>query len=183
MADGLSLLPLSQVPDGALLAFTTATATTREEECAELVELASGITASQLQRLRKVFSAPNASWSALTQGKPSSTVSDGFLALMMALLSRNDDVKSDAAACFLAALRCPGATAYNVFHPLAFFELAKVLRSLLIGGDAGLAGKAKKSKKPAAIVAPAPAKSRGSRSRPGSAGASAADADLSLIHI
>ena len=173
---GLSILPLAEVADGALEAFTTASASTREDACADLIRTASSVTSNQLRKLYKAFTAPDASWSVLVQGQQSSNVAEAFLALMMATLGREGAVRSDALVTLLAALRCPGAAKHGAFHPLAIFEVAKVLRVLLVDGaePQGAAGRRKAGG--AASRAKPPAKSKGSRSRPGAA----ADGDVDM---
>ena len=112
------------------------------EACEHLVEVAASITAKQLQKLHKEFSAPAAAWPSL----PITNQDNAFLALMMALL--NGAHAPQAAAALVAALRCPGAKAQDIFHPIVFFELTKVLRKLLTPSAAPAGKKARK--KPAA---------------------------------
>ena len=78
----------------------------------------------------------------------------------MVLLAQRDGVQMDATAAFLAALRCPGAAAHGIFNPLAFFELAKTLRALLVGG--GSANSSLGSQ--VDLRKPAPSKTKGKRS-------------------
>ena len=98
------------------------TSTTRAtEECVHLAELAASFTAEQLHDLHKEL--------ASSTSLPITNKDNVFLALTMALL--NGQHAASAAAVALSALRCPGAAAHNLFHPLLFLELTKVLRLLL----------------------------------------------------
>ena len=127
--DIATLLPLGAVPAGAFADWTSHQRSTPAAKA--LLDLASGVSSIALRQVQRLCSAKDASWSSLV-GAPDPTRAEAFLALMMAVLAR-DTVRTDAAATLLAALRCPGAAAHGIFHPLAIYELSKVLRTLLIG--------------------------------------------------
>ena len=121
------------MPDGAFTKWSTGD---REcDECTTLVEIAAGFNASSVKALHKHLKANITSggaaggWQAL---KAQGLQPERFLALMMALLSSSaPGVEAAAAGCLLTAMRVTGAVPHGVFHPIAFFDLTKALRSLL----------------------------------------------------
>lgn len=93
------------------------------DACLELSELAGDIDRKALRAFTVHVS--GSSWAALCS---EGLKVEAFLAMAMALLAR-EEMAADAAALFLTALRCNGATTHGAFHPLSFFEYPPPSRS------------------------------------------------------
>lgn len=101
--------------------------------CDELASFAGNISLANLSVLYQNFaqwaSQPERMWARLATG---GVQTERFIALMMALFADGrTGVSGAAAACYIAALRCGGATGAGILHPIAVFELLKVVRTEL----------------------------------------------------
>ena len=139
-------IPFSEIDPSAFSDWTSSQRDT--PACEDLVSLAAEVTPAKLKNLHKAFTKKSASWTTLDKDK--SKGGEPFLAMMLALLA-SEKLRADAALVLLAALRCPGAAAHGVFHPIVFYELSKVLRVLLTGAGPAK-GKGKKSRRAAAAA-------------------------------
>jgi hypothetical protein len=133
----MSLLPddfsaaLEQVPARAFSNWVTGDRAS--DECEQLRALAETITVDELSRLHGALSqlaqAGEATWRDLDAA---GVHKDSFLALQVALMASSDsDCAGTAAAAYMAGVRCSGAAAHGVLHPMAAFELSKALRTVL----------------------------------------------------
>ena len=101
--------------------------------CASLETLAARVSPSTLSSLYaslvELAAQPGRVWSKLTDGGVNA---EHFMTMMMALFGdKRAEIAPAAAACYIAAMRCGGATGAGILHPVVVFSLLKVVRAQL----------------------------------------------------